>query len=466
MKKIFQLILCGAVLAGAASCNKYLDIVPKGQKIPQTFEDYKALLGSTKAHTFDFTSQAVVANEWYTIQTAQATQSFAMINYNWKEGIDRLQYVLTDMTYSDAYAAIFVYNVLINHVASATTGTATQKAELIAQARVCRALHYFNLVNTYAKTYNPSTAATDPGVMINVNDDMEQTLNQSSVKEVYDFVIREATQTIQDLPVTSMNGYYATKGAAYALLARVYMFQRDYAKAAEAADNALKQNNTLFDYVKYYNDNKTLADGNSPGINVPLIDFSNPENYVFNHGGGTNQSQGYYITGYLKASDSVLYDKGDARLKVNFAVRTVSSEAILSYRRNDKPNMSGLRTPEVYYIKAECLARAGNMQEAMEVLNTVRRKRIITAFYSDVTATTEAEAIAKIRREMRCEYRGAGMMYLDYRRFNMDPVYKTTLTKTEGTTTYSIAPDSYIWIMPFSATSIAYGEGRLVQNSK
>ncbi|MFB6455288.1 RagB/SusD family nutrient uptake outer membrane protein [Chitinophaga sp. Hz27] len=464
MKKLIQLILCGAALTAATSCTKYLDIVPKGQKIPQTLEDYKALLEAGNAHYMDYANQAYVANEWGMLQSSQVNVNLTTINYNWLATNDRLQYLQQDAGYNEAYSSIFVHNVLINHVNEATTGTADQKAVLIAQARLSRALHYFYLVNSYAKTYDASTAATDKGVLINTSDAMEQKLNQSSVKEVYDFIISETNEALKALPETSINALFATKAAGYGLLARVYLFQRDYTKAQEAANNALKSNSQLFDFVQYYMDNKTLADGTSPSITIPKYEFKNPENYVFNYGGSMARLQGFYIS-FIKAKDSVLYDKGDARLKVNFAARTVSQEVILSYRRLDDVNVGGIRTPEMYYIKAECLARSGDLQGAMDALNTVRRKRIITTLYQDAVATTEAEAIALIRRELRCEYRGTGMIYLDYRRFNVDPVYKTTITKIEGTNTYSIAPDSHLWIMPFSQTAIAYGDGRLTQNS-
>ncbi len=35
--KSIHFILCGLVITGAISCKKYLEIVPKGQKIPQEF---------------------------------------------------------------------------------------------------------------------------------------------------------------------------------------------------------------------------------------------------------------------------------------------------------------------------------------------------------------------------------------------------------------------------------------------
>lgn len=57
-----------------------------------------------------------------------------------------------------------------------------------------------------------------------------------------------------------------------------------------------------------------------------------------------------------------------------------------------------MRSPEMYYIKAECLARKGgeaNIREAMELVNKVRKTRILLEFYQDWTAATTKEAVEK-----------------------------------------------------------------------
>jgi hypothetical protein len=464
MKRLLHFILCGLVMTGTISCRKYLDIVPKGKKIPQTFEDYKALIESSDAHIFDYDKQNMIANDFYLIASGQNTVSLSSINFNWKEEADRIQYTTDDAGYNGAYNGIFIYNVLVNNVQNATTGTQADKDRLIAQAKVGRSMLYFYLITSYAKMYDPATAATDPGVFLNTSDNMEASMKQVSVKEMYDFILNDVNAALPFLPEKPEDAFFAGKGAGYAFLSRVHLFMKDYAAAASFADEALKQNSNLFDFVNYYNENKVLADGTSPSINVPRYEFKNPENYNFNYGSQFMRTQGMYIS-MLRDADSAQYDKGDARLKVNFTKRVFGVEPIWSYRRMDDVNAAGIRTPEMYYIKAECLARAGKYEEAMTALNTVRRKRIIPAFYTDVTASSLKDAIALIRREFKCEYRGTGMVYLDLRRFNNDPQFKGTIIKKEGEVTYSITPESHIWIMPFSLNALSHSEG-LIQNSK
>lgn len=465
MKRIIHFILCGAVMTGTISCKKYLEIVPKGQKIPQSLADYKALLESKDAHTFEYNNQNMVANDFYLPNASHVAFNLGAINFNWQEDKDRMQFLNDDGGYNAAYKGVFLSNVLINNVPAATGGTPAEKARLVAQAKLSRSMFYFYLITSYAKMYNPQTAAQDPGVLLNTTDNMETKLKQASVKDVYSFILEDAFNALPDLPVTAEDAFFSNKGAGYAFLSRVHLFMQDYVKAASFADSALKQNNALFDYVKYYNENKVIVDGNSPSINIPKFEFKNPENYIFHFGGQFLQMQGFYIS-MLRDSDSAQYDKGDARFKVNYVSRDFGLEKVWSYRRMDDVNGGGIRTPEMYYIKAECLARSGKVQEAMEVLNTVRRKRIMPAYYTDVTAADMKEAIAQIRREKKNEYRGTGLVYLDLRRFNNDPQFKAPITKMEGDKTYTITPDSHLWIMPFSVLAVAYSDGALVQNSR
>lgn len=464
MKKVIQFILCGVMVTGATSCKKYLDIVPKGQKIPQSFEDYKALIESPDGHMFEYDNQNLVANDFYIVKSQQAAVTLSNINYNWQEDKERMQFLTTDRGYNNAYRGIFLYNVLVNNVPSATTGTTADKNRLVAQAKIGRSMLYFYLVTSYAKMYDAATAAQDRGVLLNTEDNMDASLKQVSVKEIYDFILNDINQALPALPEQAEDVFFANKASAFAFLSRVHLFMQQYDQAAAYADSALNRNKQLFDYVAYYNQNKAQADGSSPSINVPRFEFNSPENYIFHYGGDAVKRQGFYIS-MLRPSDSTQYDQGDARFKVNYALVNFG-EQILAYRRMDDVNGGGIRTPEMYYTKAECLARQGKLAKAMEALNTVRRKRIIPEFYSDVTAKDLPEAIALIRRELKCEYRGTGLVYLTLRRFNNDPQFRATITKTEGDKTYSITPDSRIWIMPFSSTAINYSNGLLIQNSK
>ena len=66
----------------------------------------------------------------------------------------------------------------------------------IAQAKAMRAYNYFFLVNTFAKPYNPSTAATDNGIIIRTKFDLEEVGKQYSVADTYAFILKDLDEAV------------------------------------------------------------------------------------------------------------------------------------------------------------------------------------------------------------------------------------------------------------------------------
>ena len=85
---------------------------------------------------------------------------------------------------------------------------------------------------------DPNTNAGVPLVLtptISITNDSK--VKRNTVAEVYTQVIKDLKDAEAKLP--TLNGVFATKAAAEAILARVYLQQADYANAAQAANNAI-----------------------------------------------------------------------------------------------------------------------------------------------------------------------------------------------------------------------------------
>ena len=67
--------------------------------------------------------------------------------------------------YANCYEYILRSNIVISLV-DYSTGDKDTKELAKAEAKIMRAWDHFILVNTFAKSYNPETAATDGGVAI------------------------------------------------------------------------------------------------------------------------------------------------------------------------------------------------------------------------------------------------------------------------------------------------------------
>ena len=282
---------------------------------------------------------------------------------------------------------------------------------------------------------------------------------------MYDFIIQGVEEAIDGgLPEESMTVIHPNLGAAYALLARVYLQMQDYTKALEYAELALGQNSALYDWNAYYDDHIAAIENPDDYTGLPTpTDYSYVENYYFRCGNGSPN----YTTNELDIPvwRAERFEKGDAKFMSRWKYRSENQDTYYDGVGNGYFNWGGLTTCEVYLIKAECLARGGDISGAMDVLNTVRQTRIRPDVYAPLTAADLEEAIDLIRRTKDNELIFSIVPFADARRFNAEGTYARTLTKEYDGRTYTLSPGSHLWTMPFPAGAINNpGNGTITQN--
>lgn len=461
------------LLAGIlfSSCDDFLNILPKGEKIPTTLADFDAFVRNESNHLNDITQAINLLNDFYVKPSALGNVSLSSINYNWMEGEDRIAQNNSDEgAYYYSYTAISNWNLIISSVPDATECTETEKQELIAQAKVLRAMNYFYLVNYYADVYDASSAASKLSVPLIESADMGTPSVQVTIEKMYEFILKDLTDALPALPDEGKTVLHPNKGCGYAMLARVYLVMENYDEALVNAEEALKQNDALFDWRAYYEENKEqIEKPDDWSTSYPAITLTNPENYIFRYGTNGQKNSGQSgLTGALTVARAAQFEEGDARFASKWKAKYEAPDDIFYGIRNDKFNGGGISTPEMYYIKAECLARKGgqeNLDAAMEVLNTVREKRIFEDNYTPLATTSVEQAVKYIIREKANEYVQTGIPFWDARRLNKDSKYARTLTKEFDGKTLTLSPTSRLWTMPFpmGATSNP-GNGTLQQN--
>lgn len=467
--------ITGIALLGAslllASCNDFLGILPKGEKIPTTLADYEAFIRNDNNHVCDFSQAMYLMNDFYIVSNTLSTILLESINYNWMEDQNRIAENDEDeLAYYYSYSSIFYWNLMIRDVPEATECTEEERQELIAQAKVLRAMDYFNLLNYYADPYEASTAAEKLSVPLITSPDMGAPSEQVTIDSLYGFILADLTAALPYLPEEGATVLHPTLGAGYAMLARVYLTMENYGDALTYAELALEQNNALYDWRQYYEENREqLEDPEDYSTSCPAVGLDNVENYFFRYGTNSQKNFGQSgTTNSLTTWRAAQFEEGDARFASKWKWRYMSPDTIYYGIRNDRFNGGGLSTPEMYYIQAECIARQGgqdNIDEAMGILNTVRQVRIFADDYQPLTATSVEEAVQLIIRDKANEYIQTPIPFWDARRLNLHPEYATTRTKTYNGQTLTLAPDSHLWTMPFplGATSNP-GNGILQQN--
>lgn len=455
-------IFCSIILL--SSCGDYLDILPKGEKTPTTLADFEAFIRDEYSNQRIDVSNAInLLNDRFQSNANLNGNLLTKANYMWDESADRIYLNSTDeSTYYTTYQSISSCNLIIQYAPNATEATEAQKSELIAYAKVLRAMNYLNLVNFYSETYEESTAASKGGVPIITSPDIDAAYRQGSVKDVYEFILKDVNEAIPSLKPTSPTPLHPTIGAAYAFLSRVYLQMSNYPEALKYADLALRENKELYDWVDYYEKNKNIVeDQNSYTVVLSPTNYDYVENYNFRHGNVSYTSTESPISLERQAR----FEDGDARGAMRWKKRTINNETYCVSTTQGFFNNGGMTTVEVYLIKAECLARDGKFDDAMDLLNDVRKKRILKDKYADLTASTEAQAIEYIRRTKDNEMILTIVPFMDARRYNLDAKYAHTLTKVVDGKTLSLSPTSHMWTMTFPAGAVNNpGNGTITQN--
>jgi hypothetical protein len=110
----------------------------------------------------------------------------------------------------------------------------------------------------------------------------------------------------------------------------------------------------------------------------------------------------------------------------------------------------GPSVPEMMLIKAEALARKGDISGALTKANALRQSRFTTAAYTPLTATTANEALVQVIKERQREFFCRGLRWFDMRRLKNDPLFTNTITRRFRGTTYTLEPNSNRYVFPIS----------------
>ena len=392
------------------------------------------------------------------------SQTMDAINFTFNEKADRT--IMSDNNlYENMYSFIMRSNLILDNI-DETTGSQELKTLAKAEARAFRAFDHFLAVNTFAKAYDPSTAATDGGVCIMDHYNLEATPQKSTVAEVYDFIIKDLEESVDLLQEKPVNIYHPNKAFGYALLAKVYLFHRDWEKAKAAAETSLRLNSALADY-NLIND----AGGTARYKNFAKED--NPEvlSYHWMSGWGGAEQVALYHYGMISPELKQLFESNDLRYKlflrdtgtsiVNW-FDSGSGAAIWTPAVTNLDRFTymivGLRTAEVYLMLAEALARLNQLSQATDYVNQLRAKRLSGTNTSIEVPSTQKEMMDQIILERRKELLFGFNRFFDLKRFNLEPEYQKTITRvfpvvniseTYPQKTYTLQPNSRMYIIPF-----------------
>ena len=243
MKKIYLLAMFGVAL-GFSACNDQLDIAQKASLTTATFyqtdDDFAHALGSAYEQFQCNTMGRAMGPGIYTPARVLANHPGDDVNYGgamygdheFGGSVDEFRYRHTpeaiDYHYQGLYLSIFPDNLVIEKFEAVQNPTQFMK-QCVAEARVLRAYNYFLLACYWGQP---------PHITKSISMSDTPSNSEMTQQQYFQWVAQECEAAVPDLlerqsTADKEGAYRITKGFAWAMAGKAYMFAGDFAKAKE-----------------------------------------------------------------------------------------------------------------------------------------------------------------------------------------------------------------------------------------
>lgn len=387
------------------------------------------------------------------------------------------------------YAKIFDANTIITS-ASSVSGEQAVKDEALCNAYFMRAWSLFKLATTYCLPYTEANRSA-LGLPLRLDILFTENIARRTLGETFDQILSDlkASEGLckQDRVAEGFS-WRVSKCALYGFYARLYLYMNqytealDYANKAVALAPALKDLNTIeFGTPKDYpaTDNRpaeSMIESETSSWNLAKI--LKWDEWVFARL-QNNRNQWYCPSQELidcyegtddRRFDLFFVEHGNHRMSVDYDWYRYNQF------RDGAYNISGITTAELLLTKAECMARAGQWQQALAVLTPLREARFTTGTATALTAANQQEALKQILEERRREYPFA-LRLMDIKRFAVNdtaeddvtisrPFYEVEQTGVDQSKpiTVNVKGDSPKLAIPIPVLDIQNSQGAIEQN--
>lgn len=315
--------------------------------------------------------------------------------------------------WNSGYSYIYHCNAILSSLKHSGKITSATKKQLEGETKFIRSLVYFHMVNLFDSI--PLVLVTDPHVT--------RQLSRAAPAAIYAQLVEDLkdAQTLlsdayPDNPLLFAPRTRVNKGAAAALLAKVYLYMHDYT-------HAVAQSTWVIDcgqYVLEADLNKVFLKNSTETIfalHPSINNYNTAEGRLFGvH--PTTFKAAFEITSALwnsfEAADQravkwiTSVTMSGKKYKIPYKYKVYEAAAITEY------NVL-FRLAEMYLIRAEANAALGRPIEAIHDLNTIRTRAHATLLLSSLTGASLKDTIeAENRREYFTE---SGHRWLDLRRW-------------------------------------------------
>ncbi|HEV2479239.1 MAG TPA: RagB/SusD family nutrient uptake outer membrane protein [Puia sp.] len=433
------------------ACHKnFLDAKPSSTiSVPTTLSDFQALLDNNAVFNQVPTLGEASCDDYFFTYSAWQTVDIRQQNaFLWAKDIFEGQGGQLD--WNAPYEQVFYANVVLDGLGHKPEADSVSEWESLEGAALfARAFAFYNLSQVFAPPYGTVADTAHLGIPLRLHSEISSVSTRSTLPQTYQQIINDLDSAEAFLPVVipanNASRNRPVRVAAQALLARVYLSMRNYPLARAYADSALRFYDSLIDY----NSLDTTA-------SIPVGMLNNETIYQAGFL-GSNQFLGSYFCaiagGFFSGTriDSSLissYDPNDLRRVVYYHYKPDNSSYLKGSYTGTNICFGGLATDELYLIRAEGAARAGDYLSAIRDVDTLLVKRWRTGSFPGYTVASWQEALDTVLLERRKELAFRGLRWTDLRRLNAEDSNIVLTRNQGGFSGYTLEPKSDLYTMP------------------
>lgn len=435
------------ILFLTVSCGKeFLDVKRQSnQVIPSTIDDYLALLSETSVMVRETPGTLMlIGGEEYTISdefyNALIGSNIVEKNaYLWEAEIFE---GLESKDWNRAFQRIMYANLAreVEHLAVKTEEERRHLSNTLGVALFQHAWNYFRLMLMFGEPYHLDIENKQCPIPYREDYDVEDPGQTLTYRMIFDKLIDNLSMAATLLEDTQPSKVTPNRAAALTLLAKIYLQLYDYEKALQYSDLAIKASQELLDY-------------NSLDVDIaypftPNYGKTNPEVLLF-------QLTISVLTPSrtrMELSEELweIYEDGDLRKKAFFSIRDGRRVFSGSYE-GGATMFVGISTSETYLIRAECNARLGVLDKALNDLNYLRSHRFDRESFVPLESKSKDDIMRFVLEERRRELCFRGVRWEDLKRMNAEGLYTVDLHREINGTEYFLRHDDERWNWPLPA---------------
>jgi hypothetical protein len=471
MKLYFSIIAVVAALL-FQSCDKFLELEPasEGIAVTNTSSDSTYYKSASEVEAALAGVYADFKNEYYQLDyfvngDAQSDDAYAGGDNPSNFQIDDYKLDATNSNVSRdwayLYATIGKANTVINNVSSVSDPalSADRKSEIIGEASFIRAFMYFQLVQLWGDV--PLQLTEVKTISANNLDAIYAIIfpARNAQADVYRQIIADLETAVARVRTTAPHKGFATKGAANALLAKVYATQQphDWSKVSAHCDAVIAGGYSLLpDYDQLWNNqnensaeaifeinyNGGITDGNWGTKIFRGLDwkkFNLPSNDLV---------QAFEAAGDTKRKNaSIVFQDVSGKWSDQHWPQT-HYPFINKYRNfneGSNQNYIFIRLADILLLKAEALNELGDQAGAATLVNQIRTRVNL----ANTTATTQADMRLAIEKERRLELAFEGLRWFDLKRTDRASVVMAAAVGANNENLgYNLTPNRLVWPIP------------------